>query len=196
MIPFLLAAWFLGISIPMIYFHAFHNTPLPKETPKQSNLKAFVKSLDSNKTWTNIHFITDQCLCSNELAKYLVERKAQKDISELVIIVGKSSVFEKKIKTAGYETKHISEKDLAQKIGITGIPLYVILDQNQQLKYYGGYSERVINKTTVFKDLEILKETKKGKSVTSLPKFGCAVSSDLQARLDPFNLKYGDWNHE
>ncbi|MFK8138692.1 MAG: hypothetical protein AB8E15_10055 [Bdellovibrionales bacterium] len=197
----LLLGWFVTVSVPLVYFHLWHNTSLPQEKPiNMIELESYSSeglAVDSKK-WQKIHFITDKCLCSNDLAEYLVERGASKELNvmEKVIVVGKKSDFESRLNKKGFITQRISEEDLAAKYGITGVPLLVVISPEKKIEYYGGYDSRKINPGTDFKDTEILEQAMAGKSLGSLPKFGCAVSKELQATLDPFKLKYGDWHNE
>jgi hypothetical protein len=42
-------------------------------------------------------------------------------------------------------------------------------------------------------DLAILADAQAGEALASMPILGCAVSRDLQDRLDPLGIKYSLW---
>ena len=186
LVHFSLSAWLVGLSIPMIYFHAWHSAALPEVQLKQD----FLKTQISEDSWEMVHFVDQSCLCSNFVANHLVARASDKSLNEMVYMLGDSEEVFNALKDKGYKVQKIHGEFLVEKFGITGVPAFAIFSPGKKLKYFGGYNERSINKFSKIKDLEILELVRQGKDVSKLPQFGCANSKALQAKLDPLRLKY------
>lgn len=188
LLQFSLTAWMVGLSIPMIYFHAWHSAALPEVELKQDYLKTQI----SVENWQLVHFVDQNCLCSNFVARHLVNRSSEKNINELVYLLGESQEVYEALIQADYQVVKLKDEELVEKFGITGVPAFAVFSPGKKLRYFGGYNERTINKFSKIKDLEILKLIQQGKDVSKLPQFGCANSKALQAKLDPLRLKYGE----
>ena len=190
---FSLGAWVLGVSLPLIYFHAWHSVPLPQTDLRVENLlEDLGAELDR---WQMLHFVDAACLCSNFVAQHLVERGPQAGLRERVIVLDTTKLeVSEALSAKDFEVQRLAAEEMARRYNITSVPALVVFDKQKRLRYYGGYSDRTIHKYTKIKDIEIYQELLAGRFPKDLPQFGCASSKELQAKLDPLRLKYEEKN--
>jgi len=145
--------------------------------------------------WTVVHVLAGRCACSGFLSQYLVERKSNipADVQELVILIDPVQKIFEKLKNAGFELFEISPEEVVkQKLDISGLPLLIIYDQNNLVRYAGGYSDAKINPFTDYHDIEILQNLQKNIPQQEFAIRGCVVAKEYQAILDPLGLKYSN----
>lgn len=187
-----LTAWFAGISIPLAYFHFWHTSALPDTKIVQEK----IQSISEPGSWVVGHFLDERCPCSRAVISKLIERKVNSNVIEKIFLVNSTNENNPKLAAVGFSVFNISESDLQDKFSLDGLPAMSIIDSQKKIKYFGGYSEKNIHRFTKLKDQRILASLQNGQQVLAKPRFGCAISKKLQTKLDPLNLKYGDWKNE
>jgi hypothetical protein len=135
--------------------------------------------------WRALHLLTAGCGCSDSLAGYLAKRRPFPGLSEEVIFIGADDPFGKRaaLESDGFRvSSHGSE--YIRAIGVTGVPLLVILSPSGKAVYMGGYG------AGGYRDAELWTKIRSGLEPPALPVLGCAVSKDLRNRIDPLGWKY------
>jgi hypothetical protein len=78
----------------------------------------------------------------------------------------------------------VSPEQLVERYDLQAAPLLVVADPTDTVRYLGGYTSR--KQGADVRDLGVIAATRFGLTVPPLPAFGCAVASELRARLNPF----------
>jgi hypothetical protein len=177
--------WALGLLVPVSALMASHLLTLP--LPERSTLVSGL-SKQGQAQWRAFHVIAEKCACSVKVLEGLVGRGVRPGVVEKVLFIGsEGSAWKKDLSAKGFEFEVVTMETLATQFGIEGAPLFVVLNPQGDVVYSGGYSKR---KQGESEDITILNAALANADVTALPLFGCAVSRDLQKKLDPLGLKY------
>ena len=134
------------------------------------------------------HFLYGNCPCSRRVLKQVLTRCPIEGANERIVLVGSDREFEEKALLQGFELDVVTPVRLKDTYGVESAPLLVITKDDGTICYSGGYTSR--KQGLDFQDVEIVSRTISGSMVEGLPVFGCAVSSELKAIIDPLNLKY------
>lgn len=178
--------WIGGTSYVMATMSGLHSISFLPDISIAKNV--FTSS--SNNKWTMTHVISEGCKCSSVVLQYLQSRQARADVNENVIVVGKISETEMKNLLANkYKVAFKTAQDMDQSIA-GGVPFLMITSNKGEALYSGGYNQSKVNSVSDIHDLEILDSYKNGKSIASLPIFGCAVTAKFQHMMDPLGIKY------
>src|ERR1700687_5726023 len=186
----LLWIWLPSTLIVISLLMAGHLLTLPKPIldPKQVKaLQASVFTKTQTPTWSVFHVLAEKCGCSAKVADHLVERGAKSLYAERVLWIGHDTGIGTRLAGRGFALETISAGQLKAKYGIEGAPLMVVVKREGRVTYSGGYSRW---KQGVPEDDQILANLAAGGSAAALPLFGCAISRELQKKLDPLGLKY------
>jgi hypothetical protein len=128
-----------------------------------------------------------QCRCSQRIAAHLLARAAISGVQEHVLWVGPRVESKVELERAGYAVHNVSALALKRDFGAVAVPLLLVADARDRLRYVGGYAS---SQTAVIRDRTVLQSLMQRRASSELPVFGCAVSRSLQKLLDPFALKY------
>lgn len=82
----------------------------------------------------------------------------------------------------------LDESELEKTYYIDSAPVLIVFNQDNELRYLGGYFKRSAAITPY--DTEIFWKVVKNQKVNPLPLYGCAVSKKLQEIFDPLGIKY------
>jgi hypothetical protein len=190
MAAFVVAVWVLGVSVLFSLLTAQHvlTMPVPKN---QKFLQAALAQVGEKKTgWRGFHVLLSQCLCSQDVARYLVARKKSPlfDEETVLLIAEKNPKIEQDLKASGFGVVSVAFKDVVAQYGVEGAPSFHVLNPQGKLLYTGGYYEQ--RARTEALDLKIVQNLQLNRSMAPLPLYGCALGMSLQKNLDPLNLKY------
>jgi hypothetical protein len=143
-------------------------------------------------SWRVLHVLARRCACSSKVMEALFERGPKAGFAEKILLIGEDAAWQRRASALGYSFESISSAALEEKYGIQGAPLLVVVRPDGRVIYSGGYSPR---QQGTIEDVAILDEAVGGGHPAARPLFGCAVSRELQASLDPLGLKYleRDW---
>lgn len=144
------------------------------------------------------HFLYETCPCSKRVLRSVLNRRPTNGAIERVVLIAEdkaesanSGSADENISTArsaGFRVTRVTPKELKAKYNIESAPLLVVTNEKGEIIYSGGYTSR--KQGLGIQDVSIIASIISGKHVESLPVYGCAVSKELQAILDPFRLKY------
>lgn len=176
--------WFMVLSVPFSIMMGTHTLSLqPSRNPRLKDLSSKEK-----EKLTVLHFVNPECGCSEKVVKSLSERSSDKQSREVVHILGTHTGWVKALEAKGYEVKSGKMDDYEKIYTITAIPQLVIIDQNKEILYSGGYSSKRGPASTV-EDKKILSEVKASKNSIERPIYGCVNGSENQRKTDPFGSK-------
>lgn len=185
--------WVLGLSALIAYQHALHHADLSPAP----NASLALPELSSNPAvaFGVLHFVTPACSCSNSIIDHLLDRGPlpAQDAQEMVYVIdGGESLWSQRLSEKGFRVQAISterlEKDYADSL--RGVPLLVIFDRTQTVRYAGGYTDQQITPFSKIDVKSFLDNVRDGEALVALPVKGCAVSQKYQKILDPLGLKY------
>jgi len=146
---------------------------------------------DPSTRWKLHHFIGGDCKCSEFIVDYLIKRKTQLDIDEEIVIFDDVKDFKSRLIKSGFNAKSISYENYPKENRPSGFPILLITSPSGEAVYEGGYSEKMINPFTKFKDLKLLSQFReKRREIASLPAYGCYSAQKYRKKLDPLGLKY------
>jgi hypothetical protein len=150
------------------------------------------QSLDSTLplhrgAWFVLHVLAENCQCSQDVLSHLLSRGPESFLSEKVLFIGKQEPTRSRLLERGFAFESITPEELQMRYRIEGAPVMLVVNRQGEVAYSGGYSA---TNRGALQDLAIFRALALGTKVKPLPLFGCAVSRELQQRLDPLGLKY------
>ncbi len=189
-----LPVWALLLMVVIASLMANHWVSLPHPalgatvtvTDLSNPSSGSVTSLDDSR-WFALHVLFAECPCSRRVLKHVVSREPLSGVRERIVFIGKDEELQQLAIHNGYEIECLSAEELGTKYGIESAPLLLVTEPSGTIRYSGGYTPR--KQGLDIQDAEIISNTLAGKTVTELPVYGCAVSQNLKAIVDPFGLK-------
>lgn len=175
----------LSLVLVMAYTKSWHHIAFTYS--KESVKEGFFK----NTNYRVVHILGGKCACSRVIAEYLIQRGARTDIVEEVIIIDTMNDYVDQLKAKNYLVEHKSIKDFENKIDLSGVPFFIVHNNEKKVEYIGGYTESSITPHSKINDIAITDSVLQNRSIASLPVFGCAQSKAYQSITDPLGLKYG-----
>lgn len=183
--------YILGILGVLSILHSWHYLDLTqaKDTPLLANFEGEGLGL--------LHVLGEGCGCSHFTAEYLEKRGPKKGLREVVYYLTKNAKqvssdeksYIERIKKAGFPLI-IKELPEMKDVDILGVPFLQVYSSKGELLHSGGYSNKMITRTTPFFDLKIIEQIAEKKDVGKNPVFGCITSKSYQIASDPIGLKY------
>ena len=105
-----------------------------------------------------------------------------------MLFVGEDAPKRAAAARAGLAFATLSAADLPERYGLEVAPVLVAFDARGHLRYAGGYYDHPAAISP--RDETLHAQLVRGETPKALPVFGCAVSAQLQATLDPLRLIY------
>ena len=186
-----LALWVPGVSLVLVTQMIPHWVPLPAPSlAAQRPARALASLLDAQGRagWQRVHVLYADCGCSQRVLEDLLERAHGAASSDFLLLVGEADDQAARARAAGLPHARVTPAALEARFGLVAAPLLLVLDPERRLVYSGGHTDRKRGLDLRYEAISDRLEA--GESVESLPAFGCAVSRELQQRLDPLGLKY------
>lgn len=192
----LLGAWAIPCVAIGAVLMAGHWAPLPVPDRADPHLArelsrvapaAFGRS-QAPAEWEMVHILYSDCRCSQRTFDYLFERGPVEGAFELVVLVGREAGYLRRAREAGFAVETVTRRELKQRFHVESAPLLLIVDPAGQVRYAGGYTRR--KQGLDYQDVELLQRLQAGDATSDLPAYGCGVSRELQAYLDPIGIKY------
>jgi hypothetical protein len=168
-----------------------HWVTLPRPEPGDAQLTAALEGVrDARKErgWLAAHVLYAQCSCSKKLLDHLTSRAHPAGVDEVLLLVGDGPEMAARASAHGYRVVSIKPEELKSRFNLSAAPLLVVADPAGHVRYTGGYTTH--KQGPAPQDVAILASVMSTRQVAELPVFGCAVSKQLQALLDPLALKY------
>jgi hypothetical protein len=176
----LLVVWLIMVVVVGGALTALHVLALPDQTPAWA---------PPTGQWAALHALSGKCGCSRRVADHLEQRRANVDLHERVALIDPTPGQAQRLRAAGFEVDEVTASQLETKYGLTAAPTFVLRRPNGAVAYSGGYAPRG---NLPARDLELVSQAQQSPApIAPYPLFGCAVSRQLQAAVDPLNLKFG-----
>lgn len=175
-----LAFWFCAMLLVGASFLAKHllALPAPGANPKLAASLSALRRPGSMGRWASVHVLYSACRCSQNIVAHLLSTERPRGWDELVLWVGPD---EPDARLSGhFRVKRVSRAELSN-LGIQAVPLLVVLNSEDRLRYVGGYSTH--KQGPQIEDLRIFRELQEKSEIAELPVFGCAVSERLKEQL-------------
>jgi len=137
---------------------------------------------------TALHFLYADCPCSRRVLNHVLDRQTIAGVCEKIVLIGDDHTIRGLALSSGYQFEAVAADELKAQYGVEAAPLLVVTDPKANIVYSGGYTTR--KQGPAILDVATITALTKGKSPACLPVYGCAVSQELQALVDPFGLKY------
>jgi hypothetical protein len=149
---------------------------------------ATLRSPGSERPWLAAHVLYSQCACSRRVLEHLFQTARPDDVDEALLLVGADPDIEERAAQAGFRTTVISPAELKARYFVEAAPLLLVLGADDSVRYAGGYTDR--KQAAAVHDLDVFAGLRAGQTTHALPLYGCGVSKELQATLDPLGIKY------
>lgn len=190
-----LLIWGTILSVIVTATMVSHWAPLPvpeKLTRISSSQEPFPTNASPNVALANasLHVLDLRCPCSMRIVQSLICRKALSNEFEKVLLVDNRDEIAEKLRLAGFQVEELSRDEIFRNYGFESAPMLVVTDSDSRIAYAGGYTSR--KQGLDIDDVEIIRSIRSGVPLENKPVFGCAVSRELQQKLDPLGIKYGD----
>lgn len=190
-----LVLWGMLSAIVCSYLLGAHLLTLPSPTRDDAKLAAKfaeTRSPEENGKWRVAHVLYAKCGCSRKVLEHLMSRGAIATLSERIDFVAdhespETLALAKRAADAGFRFELVPSGRLEARYDTEAVPLMVVADGTNKLRYVGGYTDR--KQGAVLHDLEIIERLERGDSVRPLPVFGCPVSESLRRDVDPLRLR-------
>jgi hypothetical protein len=183
--------WIPAVLVPGSYLMARHLLTLPAPSYADSGLAdaiATMRAPGEQGKWFAMHVMYAGCGCSRRVLADLLLRSPHANVAERIVFVGEvDGDAEREARARGYGFDSIGREELAAKYHVEAAPLLVVADPGGRVKYVGGYTDR--KQSPAIRDAELVSRLVGGAKVAPLPVFGCAVSSKLQAAVNPLGIK-------
>lgn len=186
-----LIGWAAALLLVTTVLMVGHWVTLPRPNLDDPRLASALTELRAapSKRWELTHVLYVDCRCSQRVFAHLLERPTPAAASERVLMVGSDDAWRRQAALRGFEVLETSAEQLGRRFGIESAPLLLISDPGGEVRYAGGYTDR--KQGPQYRDVEALEALRRGEPVELLPLFGCGVTRELQAILDPIGAKYG-----
>ena len=178
--------WVPGSIVVVALLMTSHLLALP--TPAARAVEVALARLDARETgWRAFHVLYTGCPCSLRVAESLVLRGARIDFRERVLLVGEDEVLSGRLRARGFAVDSLTQDELKARYGVEAAPAFFAVGPDGTVRYLGGYTAFSQGQE---QDSRLLDLVRRGDHPDPLPLYGCAVSRELQARTDPFGIKY------
>jgi hypothetical protein len=165
-----------------------HIAPMPAQAREAKLLPELLKLRKRSGAEFLVHVIPARCSCTERLFAHLMKRGPFRGVEELVLFIGEDAGKERLAAAAGFRFTTVSHGDFATRFALDAAPVLFVFDANARLEYAGGYFD---HPATIFaRDERIVAELAAGGAPRPLPIYGCPVSAQLQASLDPLGILY------
>jgi hypothetical protein len=186
----LVLLWIPCTLIPVSLLMAGHLLTLPKPRVDRRLTQSLESAVLAHPgSWLVLHVLAEDCQCSQGVLAHLLARGSASWFSEKVLFIGSEEPARSQLIARGFAFESITPETLQAKYGLEGAPMMVVANPRGEVSYMGGYSS---TRWGPPEDLAIVRALTRGTEVQALPLFGCAVSLELQKKLDPLGLKYGN----
>lgn len=171
---------------------AAHEATLPVPDERDARLLAELADMrheGDEQRWLAVHVLYAACRCSGDVVRHLARDPRPPGIAERILLVGSTPEIEQRIAASGIEVIRTSPDELAERYAIEAAPLLLVADPEGTMRYRGGYTDR--KRSGDLHDTQIIEQLRTAGDATALPLFGCAVSDELRALLDPLGVRGG-----
>jgi hypothetical protein len=181
--------WALALFLVTSSLATAHWYALPRPDHGDPRLRQLLATprASADGRWLAVHTLYAHCRCSQRIVEHLLRRGALADVTERVVMVGRGDAMEAALRDAGFGLSSIPVGELKKRYGVTSVPLLIVADPSERVRYAAGYTTR--QQGPDVRDVSIIRELMSDHEASELPVFGCALSRALQRTLDPLGLK-------
>ncbi len=179
-----LVLWAAGMLVVTASLMVGHWVELPHPS---KGVATELVSANTGSSWHAFHFLYGDCPCSRRVLKRIVERNPLDIAHERIVLIGHDPELEKVAHEKGYDVDVVTAPQLKERYGVESAPLLMVIDAEGVIRYSGGYTSR--KQGLDIQDDSLIRRTVAGEVFEELPLYGCAVSKELKAIIDPFGLK-------
>ena len=168
-----------------------HWVTLPKPEREDSRLLdalAELRRSGEEERWLAVHVLYAECRCSQRILDGFGAQARPAGAVEKVLLVGRHPGFEATARRLGFDLRLLEARELQERFAIESAPLLLVVDPSGALRYAGGYTAR--KQGLAPQDAQVIAALMEGEDPGELPLYGCGVSRELQALLDPLGVKY------
>lgn len=179
-----IAVWFVAMSIvggSLVLRHA----PLRAGSVRMSALRSLETGTDEAPVRV-FHVLYADCRCSKRVVERLAMRGVRRGLREHVLLAGRDDALSGTLQGSGFTVTRTTPRELGERFGIDAAPLLVITASNHTPLYIGGYTPS--KQSLDVRDGAILDAALRGERPRPLPLFGCPVSDELRAQVNPLRL--------
>ncbi len=186
---FAIGVWALGMLFVVACLMVSHWVALPHPTTTDQTWTTQLNKARTTevKQWTVFHFLYGNCPCSRRVLRHILNRVPVNGCRETIVFIGQDTPSTEAALKRGFEADYVAPEDLKTRYGVEAAPLLTILDPSGTVRFAGGYTTH--KQGPQIQDVRIIQALLKGDSVEDLPLFGCAVSAELTAIVDPLGFK-------
>jgi hypothetical protein len=183
-----LTGWFVAMLAIGSTLLARHVVALPRPDADAAlgRAMASLRAPEDAKRWMAVHVLYAECRCSQRIAEHLLSGSRPPDVSERVLLVGHDADLEGRFAARGLRVVLTDSTELGNRYHVAAVPLLVVVAPDDTVRYAGGYTTQKQGPDP--QDLQIVSDARAGRSSTTLPIFGCAVSARLKSSLNPPGL--------
>jgi hypothetical protein len=185
--------WVALLFVTSTSLTAAHLFTLPKPDVSDRVTKHALDSLRSSSerdSWLAVHVMYAQCRCSRRILEHLASSPRPHGAREKLLLVGSREDLAptlERIAARGIALHPTTAEDLRDRFHVASAPLLLVLSPAGTISYSGGYTEHKQGPKP--RDAQIIAQLMQAQEPVVLPLFGCAVSKELQALLDPIGLR-------
>jgi len=168
-----------------------HSVSLPvpaHEDPVLTRAMLQLRVPGAQPSWLVAHVLYTECACSRSMLDHLISRPHPSGVQETLVLAGNNAEMAARARAHGFRVVTIKPEELRTRFSVVSVPMLIVDDPEGHVRYAGGYTTSKRGPDP--QDLEIIATLQRASLVAELPVFGCAVSKELQAELDPLGLKY------
>lgn len=185
--------WAALLFVTATSLSAAHFYAQPSPDSRDAELERALNGLRSAKDrnqWLAVHVLYAQCRCSRRILHHLATSARPGQVREKLLLVGWHDELAPtlhQIAARGFEITRTTPTELRDRFHVEAAPLLLVIAPQGAVRYAGGYTERKQGPNPL--DREIIAKLTSNQGASQLPLFGCAVSKELQALLDPLALR-------
>lgn len=184
-----LGAWFAVTTVGASYLLGGHIAGLPLPSADDPRLGAAVRTRLAGRPLA-LHVLAVDCACSRRVLARLEARAPRADLDERLIVIGADAGarrISRQVERLGYSVERLGPDEVAGAIGVEVGPVLVVADASGEILYLGGYTER--KQDARVETDALIDQALSGGNVEPLPVFGCAVTEEMRAGVDPWSLR-------
>lgn len=185
-----LALWGVPLVAILAVLMAGHWVALPRPTRAEVEVAVADHPLPvpSEQGWTVVHVLYAKCRCSRRIFEYLFTRDPAPDAHEVLLLIDGTPDLVRRARARSFDVVELTREELKARFKIESAPMFIVNGPDGEVRYAGGYTTR--KQGLDYRDLDVLRNVQAGGSYPDLPLYGCGVSRELQAYLDPIGVKY------
>jgi hypothetical protein len=177
--------WFVVTAVPLGYLTAAHIVPLPSDRMARAGAAWHEAAA---RTWQAIHVLSPDCRCSLDVAAYLTDRGALRDVIERVWLVRPNPLLARRLAASGFQVETVGADAVERDTGIGGVPWLMFVTPGNRVAYSGGYLAAEARRGT-YQDVAVWQDLQAGLTRPGAAVFGCPTSRGLTRARDPLGLK-------